>query len=386
MNKLENINNTNDLDNTRNTAKKHEKIKFDAEINLNENESDKEDDFLKNENKHNLNRKYKINPGNIQKRNQIQEIKPIDFIEYTKKSQIIVISRKREREGDSKKIHINNSIRELDKNKILISKDELTFNPHKKFKIDKIINNDISYKLDNLNINNQQSKPVTILDNHSEIIIKNRNYKNFNESKCKIYSTHDVVKNIYHNYYPSEIPDDYSLKLKQNNFDTILEDKRTHISERRQLKFMEKRKISSRQNISNDFSDIKKNYNKVFGEDFHIINEKNEDKMIIVNRNPIDKKEIEAFFETNLQNMPELQIYECSNNFNESDILNFVIQKENEKIVLDGELDSDSEYNQEIDYDSNREDNSCNDYPDEGDDFDDDDYYNPYDNEYDYDS
>ena len=245
-----------------------------------------------------------------------------------------------------------------------------------------MINYDISNKLENLNI--QESQNDTSKDIKSGIEFKNRIIKNFKESKCKLCTPHYSNENIYNNYYPLEVPDDYSSKFKHENLASKIENTRRQISECRQLKFMEKRKLLSKENLSKEFSEIKSNYKKIFGEDFKIIKENDEDKMIIVNSNPVDKREIEAFFDTNMKIKPELQIYECSNTFNESDILNFVLQKENENIVQEGELESDSDYNQDIDYDSNREDNSCNDYPDEGDDYDDEDYYNPYDNADDY--
>jgi len=342
------------------------------EINLSENEiEEKTKDISKI-------MKYKISVENIQRKIDTVESINSKNNQYSKKSQIIVISRKRPRDDDLEGLKINEN-----------SKSRIDFdfsnsdskNSFKKIKFDNMINFNISKKIENLDINFDNLTEERRENNikASEQKIKNRNLKNFNEPKCKMCSQCKTNSDLYKNYYPIEIPSDYSTKIKKDDYESKIEESRKQISECRQLKFLERRKLLNK-DILNDFSAIQHNYNKLFG-DFKIINEvKEKDKIIIVNRNLSDKKAIEEFFETNMKEKPEMQVYECSDNFNDSDIMNLVIQNERENVVLDGELGSESDYNPLLDYDSNREDNIHNDYPDEIED--DDDFYD-YDNLYD---
>ena len=362
MNNIESIENRNVIEERKNSHLSIDKIYKQDEISLNENDSDRKEENLK------TNKKFKINFENIQRKNKNLENNLKQSIESSSKSQVIVISRKRKREEDPQLQNLKGKQSEIEST-------ILSINPNKKFKIEKIDKNDISYKLDKLKI----YEPATEMSigKKSDIKIPNRKLKSFNQ--CRTCSSDVSKRNLYNNYFPVDVPTDYSSKTKQAHFDSKLDDIRNQLSERRHLKFMEKRKISSKQTFSNEFRDVKGNCNKFF-ENYRIIDDNDDEKLIIINRNPIDKKDIKAFLESNMEMMPELKIFECSNNMTESDILNIIAK---EDVVLDGELQSDSDLNDELDYDSNREDNSDNDYPDEVDDENDSDqhYYQDYDHQ-----
>jgi hypothetical protein len=337
--------------------------------------------------------KYNVNLKNIERinksvENNLNSKSPSSKITSTSKAQVIVISRKRQREDDTE-----NEIKDLMNSK-LTNFDNQT-NPYKKIKLDlssseSITESDkllsLSQKLTNLNLNlNFTDHTLNRQDSTNTNKIKDRNIKIFSSKandKCTLCNHDDGYKHnedsIYRNFYPTlTTTNSLTSNLTSDSHAQSIEKTSTQFSQVRQLKFLEKRNLLSRNLLSTEFGgEIKNLYTKLHGECKVVNNTK--DKIVILNPKPMTEQEIQNLInsQTDKKDMSyfvmDIDTEKCKN---DDEIMRQVnIYEEN--LVADANLSEDSRENPELDYDSNREDNSCNDYPDEEDSEDEYDHYN----------
>lgn len=329
------------------------------------------------------NKKYNINVNYISSRKKDEKL------------QILVIRKKRAR-TDYRTAEPNNDQVEHNQKE---NEFESEFFPNKKVKLDEEkITKDLE-KIHIFNTSNRlnQEKPDNELTNenfHKKADKTNkRAFRIFSENNLLKPNSSDKnfnisiedrkLKDIYKNYYPiikdedenknGSIVENISYKgslfsnatnnLKKSNISQTQEKMHSDLTECRQLKFMERRALLSRETLVN----FKNTYERIFGEAKFFRPQNKDHEMIIINDNTkLSKEQINEFLkESHDTRNLTCEIFEIDKKC----ITDGITYEQCLKLIQDqdlvSEVLSESDDNREDDYDSNVEDNPNNDYPDE---------------------
>jgi hypothetical protein len=198
----------------------------------------------------------------------------------------------------------------------------------------------------------------------------NKTFKIFSEQNFldnnNLKNIQPQLNNIYKNYYPQQIKEEFFKKEKNEKINKDLDKSLDNLKQCRQLKFLEKRKLLTREKLNRQFQEYKTQYEKLFGTADLSKPTVNNQFVILNNKRKLNKEEINNFLgKISNDNEMECEIYEINkadvNKDTRPDDLLSLIKQEQNQLLTESEDKSD----EELDIDSNCENNPNNEYPDE---------------------